>query len=122
MKSNVREANLVRLILNIGAVIMGVLAVFNAYVAHKYISGLILNGLKVKEQLTDVINCYATSITPYVFYGLSLFTLSFIVKQNIKEVDGRELLEPFLQTGEEINKGDDLIDELIDEINNREHQ
>ena len=102
-------------ILKICAIIMIIFAVFSAYSSYKHITNLILNGLEVKKQLIEVINYYITSISPYVFYGLSLWSLSHIIKQNNNKIQCNEEVVRTVPTISE-NKYDDIVDDLIREL------
>lgn len=69
------------LILNTIAIVMGIFAIFNIYTSHMYLTSLIKQGLDPRNQATEVINYYLTTVTPYVFYGICLVALGYIIKK-----------------------------------------
>ena len=112
MKSQGKGVCIVTKVLNISAIVMGIFAVFNTYASYKHIADLIKEGLKVKEQLMEVINYYIASIAPYVFYGLVLYGLAIIIKQNYKRIENNNSLLS-IPLEERVNEEDDLVDELL---------
>ncbi len=79
----------VTLLLNIIAIVMGIFALFNIYTSHMYILSLVEKGFNPSTQVTEVINYYLTAVTPYVFYGICLAALSYIIKNNVCLVDAK---------------------------------
>lgn len=75
------------LILNIIAIVMGIFAIFNIYTSHMYLTNLIKQGFDPKDQAAEVINYYLTAVTPYVFYGICLVALGYIIKKVVYLVD-----------------------------------
>lgn len=112
MKSQGKGAFIVTKVLNISAIVMGIFAVFNTYASYKHIADLIKEGLKVKDQLIEVLNYYIASIAPYVFYGLVLYGLAIIIKQNYKRVENNNSLLS-VPSEERVSEEDDLVDELL---------
>lgn len=112
MKSQGKGVCIVTKVLNISAIVMGIFAVFNTYASYKHIADLIKEGLKVKDQLIEVLNYYIASIAPYVFYGLVLYGLAIIIKQNYKRVENNKFLLS-IPSEERANEEDDLVDELL---------
>ncbi|MDU1413631.1 MAG: hypothetical protein E6929_12525 [Clostridium sp.] len=112
MKSQGKGVCIVTKVLNISAIVMGIFAVFNTYASYKHIADLISKGLKVKDQLMEVINYYIASIAPYVFYGLVLYGLAIIIKQNYKRIENNNSLLSIPSEGR-VNEEDDLVDELL---------
>ena len=112
MKSQGKGVCIVTKVLNISAIVMGIFAVFNTYASYKHIADLIKEGLKVKDQLMEVINYYIASIAPYVFYGLVLYGLAIIIKQNCKRVENNNSLFS-IPLEDRVNEEDDLVDELL---------
>ncbi|MBW6411002.1 hypothetical protein [Clostridium weizhouense] len=123
MKAKIERTFRVTTILNISAIIMGIFAVFNTYAGYKHIKDLVLKGFQIKSQLTEVINYYIASISPYIFYGLALFALSVVIRQNIDKSDYSDKIEEnkhmayFSESEEKLEKeDDDLVDDLIREL------
>lgn len=85
-----KKVQKVTLILNIVAIVMGVFAIFNIYTSHMYILSLVEKGFNPSTQVTEVINYYLTAVTPYVFYGICLAALSYIIKNNVCLVDAND--------------------------------
>lgn len=105
-KSNGQKTSVMAIILYVAAIIMGLLAVFNAYNAYTYVSGLVAQGMQISEQLVEVTNYYITTITPYVFYGLTLAGLAYIAKK----VSGTT------ETVETVNVVEEnLVEEVVEE-------
>lgn len=107
-----KKVQKVTLILNIVAIVMGVFAIFNIYTSHMYILSLVEKGFNPSTQVTEVINYYLTAVTPYVFYGICLAALSYIIKNNVCLVDAnnttkidRECLE---KVSVESNEDDEI--------------
>ncbi|WP_017354222.1 MULTISPECIES: hypothetical protein [unclassified Clostridium] len=106
-------------VLNILATVMGIFAIFNLYTSHKYIAGIIENGFDPSKQLSDVINYYLNSVTQYVFYGICLFTLGYIIKKvaylvdamNIRKLDKEHLVIASLEKDE-----NDEIDRILKDL------
>ena len=113
MKSQGKGVCIVTKVLNISAIVMGIFAIFNTYASYKHISDLIKEGPKVKDQLMEVINYYIASIAPYIFYGLVLYGLAIIIKQNYKRVENNNSLLSIPLPEERVNEEDDLVDELL---------
>lgn len=118
MVSEVKNTPKVTFILNICSIIMGVFAIFNIYTSYKHISNLILQGFEPSKQLAEVINYYLISVTPYVFYGICLFLLGFIIKQisyigNCNEVCGNTEKSVVEQ------ENDDIVDDILADINSK---
>lgn len=114
MKENFKGKRKIVIVLKIMAVIMGMLSIFNLYMANRYIDGLVGQGFKISSQLPEVINSYVTTIAPYVFYGLVLFALAIIIEnrstrliedRNINKLDERDKIQET-----------DVVDELLSEI------
>ena len=108
----------ITLMLYIYATIMLVFAIFNIYTSNKYIEGLMLQGFKPAEQMTDVIKFYIEAVTPYVFYSICITVLGYIVKilknfvsteNELKEVTNYE--ERQIVKDEE----EDIVEELLRE-------
>ncbi|MBU5225955.1 hypothetical protein KQI36_04655 [Clostridium senegalense] len=113
------------LMLNVCAVVMALFSIFNIYASYRHISNLVLQGFDPSKQIVEVINFYLTSITPYAFYGISLFTLGYIIKSfsylfesnGIRKVDNKYLeTEVLLENKYKQDEMDDEIDELLREI------
>ncbi|MBZ9691204.1 hypothetical protein [Clostridium sp. M14] len=103
-------------VLNILATVMGIFAIFNLYTSYKYIAGLIEKGFDPIKQLSDVINYYLNSVTQYVFYGICLFTLGYIIKKVAYLVDAmnvRKLDKKHLAAASVENDEDDEIDRIF---------
>ena len=97
---------------------MNVVQIFNIYTSYKHISNLILQGFEPSKQLAEVINYYLISVTPYVFYGICLFLLGFIIKQisyigNCNEVCGNTEKSVVEQ------ENDDIVDDILADINSK---
>lgn len=94
MKSlEVKKAPKVTVILNITAIVMGLFAIFNIYTSYMYISSLTLKGFDPSSQVAEVINYYLSSVTPYVFYGITLAALGYIIKKIVYLVDTKNVIE-----------------------------
>ncbi|MBU3133003.1 hypothetical protein KPL40_11130 [Clostridium gasigenes] len=106
-------------ILNTMAIIMVIFAIFNIYTSHMYISSLIKQGFDPIKQITEVINYYLNSVTQYVFYGICLATLSYIIKKVVYlgDVDSiNKLDKDYLEKASVVEEEYDEIDMILKEL------
>ncbi|MBB6714426.1 hypothetical protein [Clostridium gasigenes] len=106
-------------ILNTMAIIMVIFAIFNIYTSHMYISSLIKQGFDPIKQITEVINYYLNSVTQYVFYGICLAVLSYIIKKVVYlgDVDSiNKLDKDYLEKASVVEEEYDEIDMILKEL------
>ncbi|NKF06189.1 hypothetical protein J1C67_02415 [Clostridium gasigenes] len=106
-------------ILNTMAIIMVIFAIFNIYTSHMYISSLIKQGFDPIKQITEVINYYLNSVTQYVFYGICLAALSYIIKKVVYlgDVDSiNKLDKDYLEKESVVEEEYDEIDMILKEL------
>ncbi|MBU3103653.1 hypothetical protein [Clostridium gasigenes] len=106
-------------ILNTMAIIMVIFAIFNIYTSHMYISSLVKQGFDPIKQITEVINYYLNSVTQYVFYGICLAALSYIIKKVVYlgDVDSiNKLDKDYLEKESVVEEEYDEIDMILKEL------
>ncbi|MBU3089417.1 hypothetical protein KPL42_13045 [Clostridium gasigenes] len=106
-------------ILNTMAIVMVIFAIFNIYTSHMYISSLIKQGFDPIKQITEVINYYLNSVTQYVFYGICLAALSYIIKKVVYlgDVDSiNKLDKDYLEKESVVEEEYDEIDMILKEL------
>ncbi|MGL4773381.1 MAG: hypothetical protein ACRC2K_07440 [Clostridium sp.] len=118
--------------LKIFGIIMVGLAMFSVYASNKYIGSLIAQGYDPSKQVADVLNYYINNVTPYVFYAICLFTLSYIVKrveeiwinnnpQSIYEEYKQKVIKSYDNENEDTEENDsdnegDVVEDLLKEL------
>lgn len=118
MKSvDIKKAPKLTVILYICATLMALSTIFIIYKSNVYIADLVKEGFDPKKELVEVINYYLVTVTPFVFYTISLLTLGYIVKKIDYITKGKEEIKEksvYLERVPE-NK-DDEIDEFFSNI------
>lgn len=107
------------LILNTAAMIMGILAIFNIYKSHMYVSSLIEKGFDPSNEVSEVINYYLTTVTPYVFYGICLVALGYLIKKVDYLVDAKsvsQLDKEYLEKAPVEKDEDSELDMLFEDL------
>lgn len=107
------------LILNTIAMIMGIFAIFNIYKSHMYVSSLIEKGFDPSSEVAEVINYYLTTVTPYVFYGICLVALGYLIKKVDYLVDAKSVSQLDKEYSEKapIEKDEDSeLDKLFEDL------
>ncbi|MGL6107026.1 hypothetical protein [Romboutsia sp.] len=124
MKSvDIKKVPKTTIILYSCATLMTLCTIFMIYKSNTYISGLVAQGFDPSKEFVEVINYYLVTVTPFVFYTISLFSLGYIVEkinhiikiQNINVENNRYLdKEPKNIDKESENIDEDDKDEIDD--------
>lgn len=115
--SDIKKVPKLTVILYICAILMALSTIFIIYKSNVYISDLVKEGFDPKKELVEVINYYLVTVTPFVFYTISLITLGYIVKKIYYITEGKEEIKEksiYLERVPE-NK-DDEIDDFFSNI------
>ncbi|GIM31553.1 hypothetical protein [Paraclostridium bifermentans] len=115
--SDIKKVPKLTVILYICAILMALSTIFIIYKSNVYISDLVKEGFDPKKELVEVINYYLVTVTPFVFYTISLITLGYIVKKiyYITEVK-EEIKEKSVYLERAPENKDDEIDEFFSNI------
>lgn len=115
--SDMKKAPKLTVILYICAILMALSTIFIIYKSNVYISDLVKEGFDPKKELVEVINYYLVTVTPFVFYTISLITLGYIVKKiyYITEVK-EEIKEKSIYLERVPENKDDEIDDFFSDI------
>ncbi|MDM8128932.1 hypothetical protein QUV80_10660, partial [Paraclostridium benzoelyticum] len=70
--SDIKKVPKLTVILYICAILMALSTIFIIYKSNVYISDLVKEGFDPKKELVEVINYYLVTVTPFVFYTISL--------------------------------------------------
>ena len=100
------------IILYICATLMALCTMFIIYKSNAYISGLAEQGFDPSKEKVEVINYYLSTVTPFAFYTISIFSLGYVINkincltqnQNVI-IENNELLKK-----EEKSKDDEIDD------------
>ena len=93
----------------IATVMLGI-TIYYAYSCYAYVTSIAEQGFVISENLTDTINYYLSTLTPYVFYTICLVAIGYILQQ-VKKI----LSLQSVNVEEEINK-DIEYEELVKEL------
>lgn len=118
MKSvDIKKAPKFTIILYLCSIVMALFTIFIMYKSNVYISDLIKEGFDPKKEIVEVINYYLVTVTPFVFYTISLITLGYIVKKiyYITEVK-EEIKEKSIYLERVPENKDDEIDDFFSNI------
>ncbi|OXX84292.1 hypothetical protein AVM15_05245 [Paraclostridium benzoelyticum] len=115
--SDIKKVPKLTVILYICAILMALSTIFIIYKSNVYISDLVKEGFDPKKELVEVINYYLVTVTPFVFYTISLITLGYIVKKiyYITEVK-EEIKEKSIYLERVPENKDDEIDDFFSNI------
>ncbi|KKY01468.1 hypothetical protein VN21_08555 [Paraclostridium benzoelyticum] len=115
--SDIKKVPKLTVILYICAILMALSTIFIIYKSNVYISDLVKEGFDPKKELVEVINYYLVTVTPFVFYTISLITLGYIVKKiyYITEVK-EEIKEKSIYLERVPENKDDEIDDFFSDI------
>ncbi|WP_250675912.1 hypothetical protein LZ906_002425 [Paraclostridium ghonii] len=86
-------------ILYICAAVMALLIIFNISAATSQLAEAMSKGFKISGQMGTVIGLYVTTVTPYVFYTIALFSLGYIIKK-LEDLKGHQNID--MEKGESI--------------------
>lgn len=110
--SDIKKVPKLTVILYICAILMALSTIFIIYKSNVYISDLVKEGFDPKKELAEVINYYLVTVTPFVFYTISLITLGYIVKKIYYITEVKEVIKEksiYLERAPE-NKDDEIDD------------
>ena len=57
------------------------ITIYYAYSCYAYVTSIAEQGFVISENLTDTINYYLSTLTPYVFYTVCLVAIGYILQQ-----------------------------------------
>ncbi|MGL4449831.1 MAG: hypothetical protein ACRCTZ_01400 [Sarcina sp.] len=104
-----------KIMLYIAGVIMGLSTILILYKSNIYIYGLKKEGLDIAKEFIDVVNYYISTLAPFIFYTIVLFTLGYLVG-NSKSNEVENCTEEQGEQNYKIQQSDSEIDELFNEI------
>ena len=99
------------------AVVMLGITIYCAYTCYAYVASIVEQGFVISENLTDTINYYLSTLTPYVFYTVCLVAIGYMIQQ-IKKISSLQTVnaeERRLEV-EEIDDEDESYDTLINAL------
>lgn len=76
-------------ILYVCAAVMALLTIFNISAATSQLAEAMSKGFKISGELGTVIGLYVTTVTPYIFYTIALFSLGHIIKK-LEDLKGHQ--------------------------------
>ena len=89
----------------IATVMLGI-TIYYAYTCCAYVASIVEEGFVISENLTDTINYYLSTLTPYVFYTVCLVAIGYMLQQ-IKKIS---LLQSVNVEEREVE-----VEEIVDE-------
>ena len=90
---------------------------FTIYKSNTYISSLVVQGFDPSKEIVEVINYYISTVTPFVFYTISLFSLGYVVKKIDCIIKNQTLkIENYQSLYNESDFEDEEIDNFFSEI------
>lgn len=121
-KQNKKSKNPVALILYVVAILLAVYTIFTMYNSYTYISGLIAQGLVVKDELVNVISYFTANSVPAFFFTVATCTMGYIVGKlhyiscDLKKENTEELSEEIVKEVAEEEMNIESIDDLTTEM------
>lgn len=114
---DIKKVSKITIILYSCATIMAICTMLIIYKSNTYISNLVAQGFDPKNEILEVINYYLITVTPFIFYTVSLFSLGYIVKKidNIMKNQEISIVNNEYLNIESENE-DDEIDDLFSDI------
>lgn len=99
------------------ATIMAICTIFTIYKSNTYISSLVSQGFDPTREILDVINYYLSTVMPFIFYTIALFSLGYISKQLDNMIKNQELSTSNNQWSDKVSAyEDDEIDDLFSNL------
>jgi len=112
-----KKVSKVAVILYALATVMLGITIYYAYTCYAYVASIVEQGFVISENLTDTINYYLSTLTPYVFYTICLVAIGYILQQMKKILSLQTVnAEEAEAEVEEIVDEDESYDTLINEL------
>ena len=86
----IKKVPKITIVLYICGALMTLCTMFMIYRSNTYIEGLVAQGFDASKERVEVINYYLATVTPYVFYTITLFSLGYIVQRMGHLTKGQE--------------------------------
>lgn len=105
-----------KFMLYVAATLMALCTVFILYKSNLYIGELRKQGLDITKEFIEVVNYYVSTLVPFIFYTIVLFTLGYL-GGNLNDSNLKKAT-PKLEVEHEykIKESDKEIDELFNEV------
>lgn len=114
---NIKKMPKITIILYLCAMLMAICTMFIIYKSSTYISSLVAQGFNPSDEIVEVINYYLSSVTPFVFYTISLFSLGYIVKKVDYIIKSQEIrVDNNKYLDNESENEEDELDDLFSNI------
>ena len=100
----------------IATVMLGI-TIYYSYTCYAYVASIVEQGFVISENLTDTINYYLSTLTPYTFYTICLVAIGYVLQQmkkilSLQTVNAEEVEVEV----EEIVDEDESYDTLTNEL------
>ena len=117
-KTNSKKVSKAAVTLYAIATVMLGITIYYAYTCYAYVASIVEQGFVISENLTDTINYYLSTLTPYAFYTICLVAIGYILQQmkkilSLQTVNAEEVEVKV----EEIVDEDESYDTLINALN-----
>lgn len=80
-KTKSKKVSKASIILYAVATVMLGVTIYYAYTCYAYVASIVEEGFVISENLTDTINYYLSTLTPYVFYTICLAAIRYMIQQ-----------------------------------------